>query len=149
MDGRRLVRELSRTAPGKEAAMAEREPIRPSGAPPQSVPLTPGIRAGGFVFVSGQTGRSLVNGEVVIGRDVAEQTRYCLDNIKRVLEAAGSTMEKVVKCTVFMTDITQFDAMNTAYQSYFPADPPARSTVQVAALARPQLLVEIEAVALG
>ena len=126
-----------------------REPIRPAGAAPSSVPLTPGIRAGGFVFVSGQTGRSMRDEQQVIGKDITEQTRFCLDSIRRVLDAAGSSMENVVKCTVFMTDIGQFDAMNAVYRSYFPADPPARSTVQVAALARPQLVVEIEAVALA
>ncbi len=126
-----------------------REPIRPEGAPPVAVPLTPGIKAGGFVFVSGQTGSLMVDGQQALGKDVAEQTRYCLERIRQVLEAAGSSMERVVKCTVYMTDINHFSEMNDVYRSYFPADPPARTTVQVAALARPQLLVEIEAVALA
>ena len=129
--------------------MAERQPIYPEGHPPNPNPLTPGIKAGGLVFVSGHTGRALVNGEAVLGKDMAEQTKNCLDNIKRVLEAAGSSMEKVVKCNVYVTDIGQFEAMNAVYRRYFPNDPPARTTVEVSSLARPGLIVEIEATALA
>ncbi|MBI2886373.1 MAG: RidA family protein [Chloroflexi bacterium] len=131
--------------------MAERErvAINPAGSQPPGVPLTPGIRAGGFIFVSGQVGRGTVGGQAVLGADVREQTAFCLDNIKRVLEAGGSSMDRVVKCTVFMTDIGQFAEMNQVYQSYFSGEPPARTTVQVVALARPNLLVEIEAIALA
>lgn len=129
--------------------MAEREAIRPQGNPPVAVPLTPGIKGGGFIFVSGQTGQALVDGQAVLGKDMTEQTRYCLDRIKRVVEAAGSSMEKVVRCTVYVTDISQFGAMNDVYRGYFPNDPPARTTVEVSSLARPGLLVEIEAIALA
>ncbi len=129
--------------------MADRQPINPSGNPPVAVPLTPGIKAGGLVFVSGQTGQAMVNGQAVLGKDMAEQTRYCLDRIKRVVETAGSSMEKVVKCTVYVTDISQFGAMNEVYRTYFPSDPPARTTVEVSSLARAGLLVEIEAIALA
>lgn len=89
------------------------------------------------------------DGQAVVGRDMAEQTRFCLDNINGILEAAGSSMEKVVRCTVFVTDMSQFSAMNDAYRNYFPNDPPARSTLQVAGLARAGLVVEIEATALA
>lgn len=131
--------------------MAEKEPVRPAGAAP-AVPLTPGIRAGGFIFVSGQTGRRVVNGQLVIGEGMAEQTRNCLENIKAVLEAGGSSMDKVVKCTVYLTDMGDFQTMNDVYRHYFAVDgndPPARTTVEVSSLANPALLVEIEAVALA
>ncbi|MSQ27308.1 MAG: RidA family protein [Dehalococcoidia bacterium] len=130
--------------------MADREVIRPGSDIPSSPnPLSPAIRAGGFLFVSGQVGRAMRDGQAVVGRDMAEQTRFCLDNINGILEAAGSSMEKVVRCTVFVTDMSQFSAMNDAYRNYFPNDPPARSTLQVAGLARAGLVVEIEATALA
>ncbi len=129
--------------------MADRQPIKPEGHPSNTNPLTPGIKAAGLVFVSGHTGRGMVNGEAVLGKDMAEQTRFCLDNIKRVLETAGSSMDKIVKCNVYVTDISQFEAMNNEYRAFFPNDPPARTTVEVSSLARPGLLVEIEATALA
>lgn len=129
--------------------MANRQPIIPGGNPPVAVPLTPGIVAGGFVFVSGQTGQEIRDGQAYLGKDMAEQTRFCLDRIKRVVETAGSSMDKVVKCTVYVTDISQFAAMNDVYKGYFPTDPPTRTTVEVSSLARPGLLVEIEAIALA
>ena len=130
--------------------MADREVIRPgSGVPSSPNPLSPAIRAGGFIFVSGQVGRAMRDGQAVVGRDMAEQTQFCLQNIKGILEAAGSSLEKVVRCTVFVTDMSQFAAMNDAYRSYFPNDPPARATLQVAGLARAGLVVEIEATSLA
>ena len=91
----------------------------------------------------------MVGDQATLGKDVGEQTRFCLDNVRAVLEAAGSSLGKVVKTTVFLTDIATFQEMNAAYQDYFPQEPPARSTVQVSALARPDLAVEIEAVAIA
>ncbi len=130
--------------------MADREVIRPgSGVPSSPTPLSPAIRAGGFIFVSGQVGRAMRDGQAVVGRDMAEQTQFCLQNIKGILEAAGSSLEKVVRGTVFVTDMSQFAAMNDAYRSYFPNDPPARATLQVAGLARAGLVVEIEATSLA
>jgi 2-iminobutanoate/2-iminopropanoate deaminase len=129
--------------------MAEREVVQLSGLVMSTSPLSPGIKAGGFVFVSGHVGRKMVGDQAILGKDVGEQTRFCLDNVRAVLEAAGSSLEKVVKTTVFLTDIATFQEMNAAYQDYFPQEPPARSTVQVSALARPDLAVEIEAVALA
>ncbi len=132
--------------------MSEREAIRPGGGAPSNTPLTPGIKAGGFIFVSGQTGRTVVNGQSVLGNGITEQTTFCMENIKRVLEAGGSSMGNVVKCTVYLTNIAEFQAMNDVYRQYFTAggmDPPARTTVEVSSLANPSLIVEIEAVALA
>ena len=124
-----------------------KEMINPKGAPPPTFPYSPGIRANGFVFVSGQVAIDRRSGQVV-GNDVASQTRKTLENVKEVLEAAGSSLEKVVKTTVFLADINQFQAMNDVYREMVPDQRPARSTVQ-ALLARADLLVEIEAVALA
>ena len=114
--------------------MAEREAIRPAGAGPSAVPLTPGIKAGGFVFVSGQTGRAVVDGQAVVGQGVTEQTRYCLENIKAVLGAAGSGMEKVVKTTVYVTDLGGYAMLNEVWVEVFGDHRPTRSAVEVAAL---------------
>ena len=122
-----------------------KEAVSASGNPVLTLPYSPGIRANGFVFASGQVALN-AKGEVV-GNDVATQTRQTLENLRRVLEAAGSGMDKLVKTTVFLTDIGQFQAMNEVYRELVPEPRPARSTVQ-ALLARPDLLVEIEGIAL-
>ncbi len=105
-----------------------------------------GIIAGGFVFTAGQI--PLIPGTSDL-RDggVQAQTRQSLNNVKGVLEAAGSGMDKVVKTTVFLADINDFAAFNAVYSEFFPQDPPARSTVQAGGLPV-GALVEIEAVAL-
>lgn len=100
--------------------------------------LSPAIRVGNLLFVSGQLGRdSTVQG----------QTTAALDNLKRIVEQAGSSMDNVVKCTVFLVDVKDFAAMNQSYSAAFPKDPPARSTVVVAALVSAAAKVEIECVA--
>ena len=104
-----------------------------------------GIKANGFVFVSGQLGMVPETGEFAAG-GVAGQTRQSLTNVKHILEAAGSGLEKVVKVTVFLKDIKDFAAMNTVYSDFFKADCPARSAVQAAALPKDGL-VEIEVIA--
>src|SRR3954452_6364 len=86
------------------------EVIRPAGTGPTTTPLSPGIKANGFIFVSGQTGRSPETRTVPEG--MTAQTRQCLENMKAVLEAGGSSMDKVVKCTVFVTDVSLFSEMN-------------------------------------
>jgi 2-iminobutanoate/2-iminopropanoate deaminase len=101
---------------------------------------------GDIVYCSGQIGTDPVTGQLA-GPGVEEQTEQVLENLKSILEAAGSSLEKVDKCTVFITDQTDFNAMNEVYRKYFPKDPPARSCVVVAALARPGLVVEIECIA--
>jgi 2-iminobutanoate/2-iminopropanoate deaminase len=101
--------------------------------------LSGGVRVGNMFYASGQLG----------GRDstIEGQTKGALDATKQVMEAAGTTMENVVRCTVFLTRAQDFQAMNGVYRSYFPKDPPARSTVIVAALVTPSALVEIECMA--
>jgi len=97
------------------------------------------------VFVSGQTGLDPRTGQMV-GQDIKTQTRRALGNVKAIVEAAGSSMDRVMKCTVFLKDMNDFGPMNEEYGSYFMELPPARSTVQVAKLPR-DALVEIEAIA--
>lgn len=116
------------------------------GASPK-LPLAKAVKAGGMLYLSGAVGFD-ASGQVV-GPDVVSQTKQTLENLKQVLESLGSSMDKVVKTTVFLTDVADFTAMNEVYASYFPKDaPPARSTIGVAALANPDLVVEIELIAL-
>jgi len=109
------------------------------------VPFSPGIKAGDYIFISGQVGHVDEKGNELKG--IEAQTRQCLENMKRVLNAAGASLSDVVKSTVFLVRAEDFASMNEVYKNYFTADLPARSTVIVAALARPQIVVEIECVA--
>ncbi|MBI5292354.1 MAG: RidA family protein [Chloroflexi bacterium] len=121
--------------------------IHSDSAPKAIGPYSQAIRVGDLVFAAGQTPIDPATGNLVEG-DIETQTRRVLLNIKVVLEAAGSGLDKVVKTTVFMTNLGDFARMNAVYGEYFPANPPARSTVQVAAL--PQAAqVEIECVAVA
>jgi len=103
--------------------------------------LSPATRFGNLVFVSGQTGRDPVTGEV--GKDIREQTRNVLERIKRVLEAAGTSLDNVLTATTYLTDRNSLSAYNEEYAKYFPNNRPARTTVTVAALNAPELLIEI------
>ena len=114
-------------------------------APGAIGPYSQGIMANGFVFASGQLGLVPETGEFAAG-GVAGQARQSLTNVKHILEAAGSGLEKVVKVTVFLKDIKDFAAMNAVYSEFFKADYPARSAVQAAALPKDGL-VEIEVIA--
>jgi 2-iminobutanoate/2-iminopropanoate deaminase len=105
------------------------------------------VRTGNFVFVAGQVAIDPTVGELIEG-DVAAQTRQVLTNLSAVLEAASSSLACVVKTTVFLKDMGQFQAMNAVYAEFFPSDPPARSTIEVAALPL-NASVEIEAIALS
>ena len=107
-------------------------------------PYSPGIQVGNMVFASGTTGVDPESGSLVEG--VAEQTRQALANLSKVLEAGGSSMTKVLKTTVFMTNLQEFATMNEVYGEVFDTEPPARSTIQVAALPG-GASVEIEAIA--
>ena len=119
----------------------ERQAVFPSDRPRPTSPYSPGIRLDQLVFTSGQVGADPTG---KVPEDIRAQTRNCIDNCRAVLEAAGSGLGRVLKVTVFLTDIAEFGAMNEVYRSAFQGDLPARSTVQVAALARPELRVEIE-----
>lgn len=122
----------------------DRQAVTPTGLT-ASAPYSMGIKAGEFLFVSGQVGREPETGRIPDG--IEEQTRTCLENVKRVVEAAGSSMDRVVKATVFLTDMKDFAKMNEVYRTFFSGDPPARSTVGVKELARPEFIIEIEAIA--
>jgi len=109
-------------------------------------PYNQAIRTDGLVFCAGQVALDPETGALVEG-GVAEQTHQALRSLQAILEGAGSALDRVVKTTVFMTDLSEFGAMNEVYAEYFTSEPPARSTVQVAALPAGSR-VEIEAVAL-
>lgn len=100
-------------------------------------PFSGAVVANGFVFVSGQTSP---------GPDIEAQTRGTLEKIAAVLKEAGTDMTQAVRCTVFITDITLRDRMNAVYATFFPNEPPARATIECK-LARPEMLVEIDCVA--
>ena len=121
--------------------------IKTEGAPPAIGPYSQAIVANGLIFAAGQLPLDPRTAQSVPG-DVRVQTKRVLENLKAVIEAAGSSMDKVVKTTVFLTDLNDFGAMNEIYGSFFQENPPARSTVQVVKLAR-DAAVEIEAVALA
>ena len=121
-----------------------REIVNPLNKP--TPVLSPAVKIDSLVYTAGQVGINLETGELA-GSGIREQTRQVMENIKLLLEAAGSSMEKIIKCLVFITDMKDFQAMNEVYKSYFEKDPPARSCVEVAALANPELIVEIEAIA--
>jgi len=114
-------------------------------APGAIGPYSQGIVSCGMVFTSGQLPIDMTNGDLET-KDIRKAAKHSMDNVKAVLEASGSSLDKVVKTTVFLTDLADFAAVNEVYGSYFPNDPPARSCVQVAALPR-GASVEIEAVA--
>ena len=123
-----------------------KQSVYASNAPTPVGPYSQAIRAQGFIFLSGQIPIVPSTGELLKG-PVEEQTRQVLDNLKAVLEAAGSSLEKVVKTTVFLSDVKDFEAMNRVYATYFGQTPPARSTVQAAALPK-GADIEIDLIAL-
>lgn len=119
--------------------------IRTEQSPAAIGPYNQGIVAGGFLFTSGQLPINPVTGQVA--SSVEEQTVQVLDNLKAIVEAAGSGMEKVVKCTVYLQNFSDFEVMNKIYATYFPTNSPARATVEVSKMAK-NALVEIDAVAI-
>jgi len=124
-----------------------RDIIRTPKAPAPIGPYSQAVRAGGFVFVSGQISIDAASGQVVAD-DIASQTRRVLDNVKAVLEAAGTGLDRVVRTTIFLRDINDFPKVNEVYGSYFPEAPPARSTIQAGALPK-GLAIEVDAIALA
>jgi 2-iminobutanoate/2-iminopropanoate deaminase len=128
--------------------VSEKRVVRTEAAPApfQGAPYSQAIVAAGLVFVSGQLG--LAPGETTLEqKDIEAQTRQVLENVKAILERAGSGLDRLLKTTVFLTDLADFALMNAVYSEYVGEQPPARATVQVAALPS-GALVEIEAVAL-
>jgi len=121
-----------------------REVIKTSAAPAALGPYSQGIRAGDLVFASGQLGLEPVTGDLRQG--IAEQTEQALDNLAAVFQATGASMADVVKTTIFLVDMADFQTVNTIYSARFTGAPPARSTVQVTALPKGGL-VEIEMIA--
>ena len=123
-----------------------REQVQTKNAPAAIGPYSQAIKANGFVYVSGQIAIDPETGEFVSG-GVAEQTQRVLKNLAAVLEASGSSLDQVVKTTVFLADMKEFVEMNEVYATFFSGPPPARATVAAAGLPR-DARVEIEAVAL-
>ena len=121
--------------------------ISTSEAPAAIGPYSQAVRSGNFLFCSGQIPLDPQSGQVVSG-DIATQTRRVLDNITAVLKAEDLAFENIVKTTIFLTDLGDFQTVNEVYGSYFKQQPPARSTVQVAALPK-GAKVEIEAIAVA
>lgn len=118
-----------------------------SAAAPQAIgPYSPAIRAGQFLFISGQVPLDPATGTLVSG-DVAEQTRRALDNVGALLTTGGLTYADVVRTTVFLADLDDFAAMNAVYGTYFAEPFPARSTIQAARLPR-DARIEIDAIAM-
>ena len=123
-----------------------RQVVKTGKAPEAIGPYSQAIKAGGFVFVSGQIPIDPDTGQFVSG-GIAEQTRQVMKNLAAVLDAAGSDLQLVVKTSVFLADMEEFAAMNEVYGKFFGDEPPARATVQAVRLPR-DARVEIEAVAL-
>jgi 2-iminobutanoate/2-iminopropanoate deaminase len=124
-----------------------REVISTSEAPKAIGPYSQAIRANGLIFTSGQIPVDPITQQLVES-DIARQTEQVLRNVQAILKAAGSGMEKVVRCGVFLKDMNQFAAMNEVYGRFFTHDAPARSTVEVARLPK-DVLVEIDVIALA
>lgn len=122
-----------------------KEIISTEFAPAAIGPYSQAVRTGHFVFLSGQIPLDPQSG-LIVGETTAEQARQVLLNMRAVLEGAGASFENVVKTTIFLVDLLDFQSVNEVYAEFFPQGPPARSTVQVAALPR-GARVEIEALA--
>jgi 2-iminobutanoate/2-iminopropanoate deaminase len=127
-------------------SVTEREVIRAPGSL-EGLPFSSAVRVGDMLYLSGQIGNLPGTRELVPG-GVSAETKQAMENIKGVLAYAGSGLERVVKCTVFMTDIADYQAVNAVYQEYFPVDPPARSAMAGSGLAL-GAKVEIECIALA
>ena len=121
--------------------------INTNNAPAALGPYSQAVKVGNLLYTSGQLAINVVTGEL-INDDIKKATRQSLDNVKAILEEAGTSMDKVVKTLVFLKDISDFDLMNEVYSQYFSINPPARSCVQVAKLPK-DALVEIEVIAIA
>ncbi len=131
---------------GKEDVRVEKKVIQTDKAPKAIGPYSQAVRIGDLLFLSGQIPIDPATGDLVMG-DIRQQTEQVLQNIKGVLESQGLRMEDVVKTTIFLRHIEDFNSVNEVYAAYFPSSPPARSTVEVGRLPR-DAGIEIEAIAL-
>lgn len=120
--------------------------IQTANAPAAVGPYSQGIVAGGLVYTAGQIALVPGTSELAAG-GIAEQTRQVMHNLKAILETAGSSLDQVVKVTVYLQDLNDFAAMNAVYSEFFTVAPPARSTIQAAGLPR-AALVEIDCIAI-
>lgn len=121
------------------------ERITPSGTPTPRGPYSPAVRAGDFIYVSGQGPIDPETNQFTFG-DIRHETRVVLNNIKRILEASGASLQDAVKCSVFLADGGDFAAMNEVYAEFFGEAKPARTTVE-AKFANKQMKVEIDCIA--
>lgn len=123
----------------------EKRVVHTDKVPPARVPLSQAIKVGDWIFASGQLGTDPSTGHLAKGGIKAETRQVC-ENLKAVLEAGGSSLAKVVKVTIYMADLAELMPMNEVFSSYFPKDPPARTTFQAGALIA-GARIEIEAIA--
>jgi 2-iminobutanoate/2-iminopropanoate deaminase len=134
---------LRETFENKEFLIMTKQVLNVPNAP--KYPFSPAIRAGDYIFVSGQGGfQNPKTGEAIEG--IEAQTRQCLENMKQILEMAGASLADVVKVTIFLGNVADYAKMNEVYQSYFPKDQPARSAA-VTGLVMPNMLIEMECIA--
>ena len=126
-------------------AVAQKQVINPPNARPGGV-LSTAVRVGDVIYLSGALGTKPGGGGLADG-GIAGQTRQALENIKASATLAGVTMEDIAKCTVFLTNVADFQAMNSVYREFFPTNPPARTTVAVAGLVVEGAVIEIECIA--
>jgi 2-iminobutanoate/2-iminopropanoate deaminase len=110
-----------------------RETVTANPGPPAAGPYSHAVKSNGHLFISGQVHLNPETGELIDGSP-AEKAKRCLDNLTIIAEAAGAKLENAVRVAVYVTDISVFAEMNEAYATYFPSDPPARTTIGVAAL---------------
>ncbi len=130
---------------GQQESTIPKEIISTDEAPPAIGPYSQGIQYGDLLFISGQIPIDPATGEIQ-SENIEDQTRLVLDHIGAVLRAAGMDYGNVLQCSVFLTDLDDFPAMNAIYADYFPVDPPSRATVEVSRLPR-DVLIEISAIA--
>jgi 2-iminobutanoate/2-iminopropanoate deaminase len=121
------------------------ERLSPPGVPAPRGPYSPAVKAGGFVYVSGQVAVDTSTNQLSLG-DVQHETRLILNNTKRILEGAGASMAQVIKCNVYLAKGSDFGAMNEVYAEFFGEHKPARTTI-VCQFAMPELKVEIDCIA--
>jgi 2-iminobutanoate/2-iminopropanoate deaminase len=143
-----VVPGVASSSQGRQAAAsgAKLQEISTNRAPKPVGPFSQAIKANGLIFVAGQTARDPQTGQVIEG-DIMVQTERVMENLKAILEAAGSSLDRALKTTVYLRDMDEFDAMGKVYSQYFPSHPPARATVEVSRLHGGR--VEIELVALA